>query len=53
MDIERISGPDMVPRGFSPEPPQREQSPRTEAPPVNGSTGSAENTVGTTIDTYA
>lgn len=54
MEITNISGPDVVPSGFSTEPPRQQAEPaRNEAPPVNRSPEPAENNKGTTIDTYA
>jgi hypothetical protein len=53
MEITNISGPDTVPRGFSPEPPRQEEPARNEAQPVNRNPEPSENNKGTTIDTYA
>lgn len=53
MEIANISGPDVVPAGFSSEPPRQEEQPRNETPPVNRTAESTENNKGTTIDTYA
>lgn len=53
MEITNISGPDTVPRGFSPEPPRQEEIPRSEPQPVNRNPEPSENSKGTTIDTYA
>ncbi len=56
MEITNISGPDVVPAGFSTQPPRQEepvQPAQPEAPPVNSTPESSENNTGTRIDTYA
>lgn len=53
MEISNISGPDMVPGGFSPQGPQREPEPESEPAPVNNRGESTDDTRGTTVDTYA
>lgn len=53
MEITNISGPDVVPAGFSTEPPRQAEPVRNEQEPVNRSPEPAENNKGTTIDTYA
>jgi hypothetical protein len=53
MEITNISGPDVVPAGFSVEPPRQAEPARNEPPPVNRSPEPADNNKGTTIDTYA
>ena len=53
MEITNISGPDAVPRGFSPEPPRQAETPQNEPRPVNRNPEPSENNKGTTIDTYA
>ena len=53
MEISNISGADVVPRGFSSEPPRQEETAKNEQQPVKENTGTAENNRGTTIDTYA
>jgi hypothetical protein len=53
MEITNISGPDVVPTGFSSQPPREEQPVKTEEPPVNRRPESSENNSGTRIDTYA
>ena len=55
MEITNISGPDVVPSGFSAQPPRLEEQPAPPVEqPVNPPPESAENsTSGTHIDTYA
>ncbi len=53
MEITNISGPDVVPSGFSTEPPRQAEPERNEPAPVNRNPEPAENNKGTTIDTYA
>ncbi|GEM_PF-393952 len=53
MEISNISGPDTVPHGFSTEPPRQEETRQSEPQPVNRNPEPAENSKGTTIDTYA
>jgi hypothetical protein len=53
MEIANISGADTIPKGFSTEAPRQEETRKTESPPVNQSTGTSDNSKGTTIDTYA
>ncbi len=53
MEISNISGPDIVPSGFSPQGPRENPPPENETAPVNQNSGTAEDTRGTTVDTYA
>lgn len=53
MEITNISGPDVVPQGFSTQPPRQEEQARYEEQPVNRTEQTSENNRGTIIDTYA
>ena len=53
MEITNISGPDVVPSGFSVQQPRQEEPVKTEEPPVNRTPESSENNSGNRIDTYA
>jgi len=51
MEITNISGPDVVPAGFSVEPPRPE--PQAEPRPVYENADTADNSKGTRVDVYA
>jgi len=53
MEITNISGPDVVPQGFSTQPPRQEEPVRNEAQPVNRTGETSEYNRGTIVDTYA
>jgi hypothetical protein len=53
MAITSISGPDVMPPAFSPEPLRNHERPPQETPPPRSNTEQPENNRGNTIDTYA